>query len=131
MHTLAGNNRQPECANSGFGGWSQTKFGHTQMSAASQANGLAESQDGLAIDWNSYENPARSWIDLVVAFKSGDPASVRAVLTLAKASHWNHGLFDMSLQEFEDDGSDTEDESDEDIANVKKWSKQDSELWEE
>ncbi len=93
------------------------------MSAAPQANELAQSQDG--VDWNSYENPARSWIDLVIAFKSGDPNSVRACLALAKASHWNHGMFDMSLQELEEDASDTEDESsdEEDELKVKKWQK--------
>lgn len=85
-------------------------------SADSIANGLAESQTMKKTDWNEYENPARAWIDLVAAFKSGKPEQVRACLEQAKVSHWTHGDFDRSLEEMEEEGSDTEEyDSDEDF----------------
>ncbi len=62
-------------------------------SADSIAQGLAD-DSGLDFD---FEDPARSWIDLVIAFKSGDPASVRACLTLAKASKWSHDIYNEDL----------------------------------
>ncbi len=60
------------------------------------------------VDYNTYEDPARSWIDLVLAFKAGQPPKVREVLAVAKQSHWNHDLFNTMLQDTDD--FDTEDE---------------------
>ncbi len=68
-------------------------------SADSQAQGLAESQELPASDFKEFEDPARCWIDLVLAFKGGDPNRVRDVLTQAKASHWNHDLYNDALME--------------------------------
>ncbi len=78
------------------------------MSADSQAQGLAQSQQ-LPNEEHEFEDPGHSWIDLVVAFKSGDPSAVRNMLNLAKASHWNHELFDQ-LCEDDPDYSDTEED---------------------
>ncbi len=66
------------------------------MSAASQSRGLAQSQDTMTD--TTMEDPGRHWIDLVLAFKSGDPAKVREVLTQAKASQWTHELYSEALQ---------------------------------
>ncbi len=44
------------------------------------------------------EDPARSWIDLVEAYKSGEPGNVRLVMNDAKHSQWTHAMLD----EFED-----------------------------
>ncbi len=69
------------------------------MSAASQAAGLAESQSLKAsAEYLEYEDPARSWIDLHLAFASGDPQKVREVLAVAKASHWTHELFSEACE---------------------------------
>ncbi len=71
------------------------------------ANGLAQSQSlkRELTDFNSYEDPAYAWIDLVVAMKSQDPAIAHACLKLAKASHWTHDDWDraVELTEEEDD----------------------------
>ncbi len=86
-------------------------------SADSIKQGLAQSQEipGKNDLDEEYEDPARSWIDLVTAFHSGNPASVRAVLTLAKSSHWSHDKYDDCLEEDPDySGSDTEKFADED-----------------
>ncbi len=77
-------------------------------SASSQARGLAESQDQQtldATDYLDYEDPARSWIDLVAACHSGDPRRVRELLVVAKQSHWTHQEFDEALKvaELEED----------------------------
>ncbi len=110
-------------------------------SADSHAQGLAESQALAKQDFTSYEDPARAWIDLVTAFKSGNPDSVRAVLTQAKASHWTHDLWNEAVKEpdNDDDGypdTDSFDEEwiDEDSRNVKKWQNiaaTQDEFWEE
>ncbi len=72
-------------------------------SASSQARGLAESQDAVA--YQDYEDPARSWIDLVAAAHSGDPRRVREMLAVAKRSHWTHQEYDEALKvdELEED----------------------------
>ncbi len=98
-------------------------------SADSIAQGLAQSQAIKNKDWNEYENPARAWIDLVTAFKSGQPEQVRAVLEQAKTSHWTHGDFDRSLQEMEeeeDEDYSTEDE----FPATQQWQQEDA-LYEE
>ncbi len=61
------------------------------------ATGLAASQLLNKVDFNEYEDPGRAWIDLVLAFKSGNPESVRAVLEQAKKSHWTHDLYNDAL----------------------------------
>ncbi len=73
------------------------------MSASSQARKLAESQD--AVDYRDYEDPARSWIDLVAACHSGDPRRVRELLAVAKRSHWTHGEYHdaLKVEELEED----------------------------
>ncbi len=76
-------------------------------SADSKAQGLAQSQE-LPQD-EEFENPAHAWIDLVVAFKSGDPSAVRNMLNLAKASKWTPALYDELL----DDDDDYDPEADE------------------
>ncbi len=40
------------------------------------------------------EDPARSWVDLVEAYKSADPSAVRTMMTDAKNSNWSHALLD-------------------------------------
>ncbi len=139
MHTLAGSNNQPECARTMLRSLSN------MASADSKAQGLAESTD-----FKEYEDPARCWIDLVAAFKSGNADSVRAVLTEAKKSHWTHQLFDEALgdadysteeEEMEHDADDRDCECEKcyksrakDSRNVKKWSKianAQEEFWEE
>ncbi len=72
------------------------------MSAASQQLGLAESQD--LNKYKEWEDPGRAWIDLVNAFKANNAEQVRAVLELAKASHWTHEEWSNVTA-----GSDTED----------------------
>lgn len=44
-----------------------------------------------------WEDPPRAWIDLVAAFKAGDPSQVRACLELAKQSHWTHDEWSQAL----------------------------------
>ncbi len=93
-------------------------------SADSVAQGLAQSQNTIKKhDFNEYEDPARCWIDLVLAFKASNPNSVRAVLTQAKASHWTHDLYNTALQEAADASDDDEDRwaTDDDIKSVKEW----------
>ncbi len=51
------------------------------------------------LDMSDFEDPARCWIDLVTAFKSGDPARVREVMEQAKTSKWSHDLLDDLEQE--------------------------------
>ncbi len=63
-------------------------------SADSKSQGLAESQE---IPDEEFEDPAHAWIDLCVAFKSGDPSAVRNMLNLAKASKWTPVLYDEML----------------------------------
>ncbi len=75
-------------------------------SASSVQQGLAES--GELINLNAeFEDPARSWIDLVVAFKAGNPTRVRECLTIAKHSHWNHDDFDRMMQDTDDEADET------------------------
>lgn len=76
------------------------------MSAASQAGGLAQSQDTLRPEYKEWEDPGRSWIDLKMAFKSGDPAKVREMLAIAKASHWTHEIFSEACQAGADESED-------------------------
>ncbi len=66
------------------------------------ATGLASSQVLNKVDFNEYEDPGRAWIDLVLAFKSGNPESVRAVLEQAKKSHWTHDLYNDALIQAEE-----------------------------
>ncbi len=40
------------------------------------------------------EDPARSWIDLVEAYKSADPGAVRTMMNDAKRSRWTHAKMD-------------------------------------
>ncbi len=63
---------------------------------------LAQSQVLSKVDFNEYEDPGRAWIDLVLAFKSGNPESVRAVLEQAKNSHWTHDLYNDALIQAEE-----------------------------
>jgi len=82
-------------------------IGHCEMSAASQAGGLAESQDTMT-ETRTMEDPGRHWIDLVLAFKSGDPLKVREVLAQAKVSHWTHEMYSEACQGdpgYSEDGS--------------------------
>ncbi len=74
------------------------------------ASALASSQALKPTDFKDYEDPGRCWIDLVTAFKSGDPLKVREVMEQAKASHWTHDLWNEALQQDnvstdEEDGS--------------------------
>lgn len=62
------------------------------MSADSQQQGLAESQDMTR--FKSFEDPALSWIDLVAALKCGDPAVARACMQIAKDSNWTHAIYE-------------------------------------
>ncbi len=66
------------------------------------ASGLASSQVLNKVDFNEYEDPGRAWIDLVLAFKSGNPEQVRSVLELAKKSHWTHDLYNDALIQAEE-----------------------------
>ncbi len=78
-------------------------------SADSVQQGLAQSQVlTKKKDFNEYEDPGRAWIDLVLAFKASNPASVRAVLEQAKASHWTHDLYNEALIQAEEQDSDDE-----------------------
>ncbi len=73
------------------------------MDAEGQAAGAL-----LNLDYREFEDPARSWIDLKMAFKSGDPLKVREVLAVAKASHWTHEIFSeacLAGEDEEEDGS--------------------------
>ncbi len=64
---------------------------------------MAESQDIP----KEREDPGRAWIDLVLAFKSGDPARVREVLAQAKASQWTHESYsDAMIQDSESEDGD-------------------------
>ncbi len=66
---------------------------------------LNESQDlPEPIQEFDMEDPARSWIDLVMACKTGDPSIVRTVLADAKTSQWTHDKLDVL--EAEDDLND-------------------------
>ncbi len=63
--------------------------------------GLAESQDLELpqgdleeIQETDLEDPARSWIDLVEAYKSADPSAVRTMMDEAKHSRWTHAKMD-------------------------------------
>ncbi len=78
------------------------------MSAASQAMGLAESQD--INKYKTWEDPARAWIDLVDAIKTNNQEQLKAMLLLAKKSQWTH-------EEWSDvtAGSDTEEDAEGDI----------------
>ncbi len=93
---------------------------HAIMSAASQSLGLAQSQQ-VKPEYLEYEDPARSWIDLHLAFAAGDPAKVREVLAVAKASHWTHELFSEACKAGDDpdyseeDGSGPDEEWDSDF----------------
>jgi len=53
--------------------------------------------NGLAA-FQSYEDPAWSWIDLVAACKTGDPAVVRACMQIAKQSNWTHDQWEMAME---------------------------------
>jgi len=86
------------------------------MSAASQSLGLAESQETPV---RTMEDPGRHWIDLVLAFKGSDPAKVREVLTVAKASHWTHETYSEACQgdpDYSEDGSGPDEGWDSDFA---------------
>ncbi len=74
------------------------------MSAASQQLGLAQSQDLKR--FAEWEDPARTYIDLVAAFKAGNPEQVRACLAIAKASHWTHDDWTEATAEPSDDEDD-------------------------
>ncbi len=89
------------------------------------ATGLAASQVLNKVDFNEYEDPGRAWIDLVLAFKSGDPSSVRAVLEQAKKSHWTHDLYNDALiqaEEMEDTDDDWVDDDEFPNTQAKDWS---------
>ncbi len=75
---------------------------------------LAQSQVLTKVDFNEYEDPGRAWIDLVLAFKSGNPESVRAVLEQAKKSHWTHDLYNDALIQAEEMEESDEDWVDDD-----------------
>jgi len=96
-------------------------------SADSMAKGLAQSQDMKKEreSFNNYEDPARCWIDLVAAFKSGQPAQVRSVLSQAKASRWTHDVYNEALQEAADYSTDDAEDLgwpvEEDTKKVKDW----------
>ncbi len=76
------------------------------MSAASQQQGLAESQD--LSKFKEWEDPARSWIDLVAAFKAANPEQVRACLAIAKVSNWTHIEWTQATEEASDTEEDPE-----------------------
>ncbi len=92
------------------------------MSADSQAQGHAEPRSLPATDFKEYEDPARSWIDLVAAFKSGNPDAVRTVLAEAKKSNWTHDLWNEAV---------TQDSGSEDGDGPTGWGTQQEEFWEE
>ncbi len=85
--------------------------------------------------FKEYEDPARSWIDLVTAFKSGDPAKVREVMEQAKRSHWTHDLYNEALQEDEvstdEEDGDGSGDWDEMPAHGGGWDNQQGEFYEE
>ncbi len=88
------------------------------------ATGLASSQVLNKVDFNEYEDPGRAWIDLVLAFKSGNPESVRAVLEQAKKSHWTHDLYNDALiqaEEMEDTDDDWVDDDEFPNTQQKDW----------
>ncbi len=90
-------------------GFSEEKW-HETMSGNSIAQGLAESQEVTKGDpFADREDPARSWIDLGLAFKSGDPLKVREVLAIAKLTKWTHEDFSQAVTQAElwsdEDGS--------------------------
>jgi len=55
------------------------------------------------VDFSRLEDPAKHWIDLVIACHSGDPARVREVLSVAKTSKWNYEKWDAMCKACESD----------------------------
>ncbi len=84
-------------------------------SADAQKNGLSAFQ--------SYEDPAWSWIDLVAALKTGDPAVARSCMQLAKESKWTHDQWELAMELVQD-----EDDPDFDIPNNPGWNRSDEEI---
>ncbi len=104
---------------------------------AEAAQGLVDLTASQDNSFKEFEDPARCYIDLVLAFKSGDPEQVRDCLTQVKASHWTHDLWNAATAA----ESETEEEDDDDpfytptdADNVKKWqhyADAQDEFWEE
>ncbi len=71
------------------------------MAAATAAEGMVALSDSQAMPapdkFTNYEDPARCWIDLVIAFRAEKPDQVRSVLEQAKQSHWDHDLYNEAL----------------------------------
>ncbi len=66
------------------------------------ASAEGKTPNGLAA-FKTYEDPAWSWIDLVAACKTGDPAVVRACMQIAKQSNWTHDQWEMAIELIDDD----------------------------
>jgi len=54
-------------------------------------------------DFSRLEDPAKHWIDLVIACHSGNPARVRKMLSVAKTSKWNYQKWDEMCKACESD----------------------------
>ncbi len=57
--------------------------------------------------WMDWEDPARSWLDLVLAAHSNNHVSVKIMIEMAKNSFWTHGEWDRVIGA--DDDSDDDD----------------------
>jgi len=87
----------------------------------SKKRGVGELNKSISVKgkYEDYEDPDRTWIDLVLAVQSGSGARVQEILAVAKRSKWTHESWDLAITEDEDwtpesgFGSDTEDYSEE------------------
>lgn len=84
------------------------------------ADGKLNKSMDLTKELENWEDPARAWIDLVTAFKAGDPAQVRACLAVAKASHWTQGDWTEATKDHYS-SSDAEEEGTEEDAQDAFW----------
>ncbi len=71
------------------------------MAAAAAAEGMVALSDSQAMpapeSFKEFEDPARCYIDLVIAFRAQKPDQIRSILAQVKASHWTHDLYNDAL----------------------------------
>jgi len=84
----------------------------------SKKRGVGDLNKSIKVDkYEDFEDPDRTWIDLVLAVQSGVRERVQEILAVAKASKWTHEKWDLAITEDEDwtpergFSSDTEDYS--------------------
>jgi len=61
-------------------------------------------QTDATTDFGLLEDPARGYLDLVMACKSSDPAKVRSVIEQARKSEWTWEKWDKMCRMCESDG---------------------------